>query len=122
MFSSAMPLTVGDASTDYQKERRPAHEIGKLRNFSNTRGKTTCSETFGKLESNAIGDEYIDPGQYFLRKGAKSIQPSKTFKPSGGPKLTKHSEFEHKKEFDDPNPGPRNVPVNFMARSTSEFF
>ena len=117
-----MPLTVGDASTDYQKERRAAGEIGKVRNFSNTRGKLSTTETFNKLQSNAIGDEYIDPGQYFLRKGARSIPANKCFKPSGGGKLTRHSEFEHKKEFDDPNPGPRQIPVNFMARSTAEGF
>ena len=58
LFSQAMPLTIGDSSTNYQKDRRPAHEIGKLRSFSNNRGKTTTSETFGKLISNAIGDQY----------------------------------------------------------------
>ena len=65
-----MPLTVGDASTNYQKDRRPAKEIGKVKNFANNRGRSTCSDTFNKLVSNAIGDEYRDPGQYFLRTGA----------------------------------------------------
>ena len=122
MFSSALPLTVGDASTDYQKARRPAAEIGKVRNFSNTRGKLSTTETFGKLQSNAVGDEYVDPGKYFLRKGARSIPANKSFKPAGGHKLVRHSEFEHKKEFDDPKPGRKEVPKNFLARSTSEFF
>lgn len=27
-----------------------------------------CADTFEKLKSNAIGDTYVDPGQYFLRK------------------------------------------------------
>lgn len=58
LFSYPMALTVGDASTNYQKERRPAEEIGKLKNFSNNRGKSTTQATFNKLESNAIGDEY----------------------------------------------------------------
>ena len=57
-----MPLTVGDASTNYQKDRRPAKEIGKVKNFANNRGRSTCSDTFNKLVSNAIGDEYRDPG------------------------------------------------------------
>ena len=31
LFSYPMPLTVGDASTNYQKDRRPAKEIGKVK-------------------------------------------------------------------------------------------
>jgi len=58
LFSYAMPLTVGDSSTNYQKDRRPAEEVGRLRSFSNNRGKTSTCETFNKLVSNAIGDEY----------------------------------------------------------------
>lgn len=34
-----------------------------------------CSDTFEKLKSNAIGDQYVDPGQYFLRKNDKSMRP-----------------------------------------------
>ena len=95
-----MPLTVGDSSTNYQKDRRPAHEIGRVRSFSNNRGKATTAETFGKLISNAIGDEYQDPGKYFLRTGAgKRSISSKTFKPSGNGHLTRHSEFIHMKEY-----------------------
>ena len=93
-----------------------------MRNFSNARGKKTTTDTFQKLQSNAIGDEFVDPGQYFLRKGAGSKSVSKCFKPSGGPKLTKHSEFLHFKEFDDHKAGPRNIPINFMARSTADAF
>lgn len=58
MFSHPQPLTVGDPSSNYQKERRPAEEVGKLRNFSNNRGKSVTTDTFNKLQSNAIGDEY----------------------------------------------------------------
>jgi len=96
-----MPLTVGDASTNYQKDRRPAKDIGKIRSFSTNRGKNTTTETFNKLVSNAIGDEYQDPGKYFLRSdaGKRSIS-NKTFKPSGNGHLTKHSEFVHLKEYD----------------------
>jgi len=60
VFSSALPLTVGDHSTNYQKERKNKDEVGKVKNFANTRGKSTCSETFNKLVSNAIGDPYED--------------------------------------------------------------
>ena len=70
VFSSALPLTVGDSSTNYQKERKNKYQVGLVRNFANNRGKSTCSETFGKLISNAIGDEYQDADQYFLRKDA----------------------------------------------------
>ena len=58
LFSSALPLTVGDASTNYQCERRPKEEVGRLRNFSNQRGKLSTTDTFNKLQSNAIGDQY----------------------------------------------------------------
>ena len=97
--------------------------IGKQRNFSVYRGKTVTTDTFGKLETNAVGDEFVDPGQYFLRKeaGKRSIS-SKCFKPSGGHKLVKHSEFLHMKEYDNHHPGPKNAPVNFMSRSTYEPF
>lgn len=121
MFSYPMSLTVGDHSTNYQKDRRPAEQIGKLKNFTNNRGKSTCSETFGRLESNAIGDEYQDVGKYFLRT-EKKPQAKSIFKPSGGHKLTKHSEFVHQKEYDEHHAGPKNIPINFMARSTSEGF
>lgn len=70
LFSQAMPLTIGDASTNYQCDRRPAELIGKQRNFSNSRGRITCGETFNPLLSNAIGDEYRDTGKYFLRSEA----------------------------------------------------
>jgi len=39
LFSQACPLTIGDPSTNYQKDRRPKEEIGKLKNFSNSRGR-----------------------------------------------------------------------------------
>ena len=75
-----MPLTIGDSSTNYQKDRRPKEEIGRKKGFVNNRGKSTCSDTFNKLVSNAVGDEYRDPGKYFLRSETKSQTP---FKQSG---------------------------------------
>lgn len=123
MFSQAMPLTIGDASTNYQCDRRPKEIIGKQRNFSNSRGRITCGETFNPLVSNAIGDEYRDTGKYFLRSeaGKKSISKS-AFRPGGAQVKVKHSEFLHLKEFADHHPGPLHTPVNFMARSTYEAF
>lgn len=119
-----MPLTVGDSSTNYQKDRRPAADVGKLRSFSNNRGKSTTTETFNRLISNAIGDEYQDRGKYFLRSdaGKRSIS-SKTFKPNGKGSLTKHSEFVHIKEFNCHVAGtPDSSLKNFLARSTYEPF
>lgn len=58
MFSSALPLTVGDKSSYYDVARKPAEEVGKVRAFSNNRGMKTTAECFGKFTSNAIGDEY----------------------------------------------------------------
>lgn len=123
LFSYPMALTVGDASTNYQKDRRAAKEIGKLKGFANSRGKSTTTDTFNKLVSNAIGDEYRDPGQYFLRteNSAKNTS-SNSFRQSGCQKLVRHSEFKHMKEFDEHKPGPKNTPIGFNARSTSENF
>ena len=123
LFSHPQPLTVGDSSTNYQCERRPKDSIGKMRNFSVYRGKSTTTDTFGKLETNAVGDEFVDPGRYFLRENAgKRSVSSRCFKPNGNHKLTRHSEFVHMKEYDEHQPGPKNQPVNFMARSTYEPF
>lgn len=38
-----------------------------MRNFSNNRGNNITAEPFNKLTSNAIGDEFVDPGKYYLR-------------------------------------------------------
>ena len=118
LFSYPMGLTVGDSSTNYQKDRRPASEIGKLKGFANSRGKSTCSDTFNKLVSNAIGDEFQDPGKYFLRTSSAK----KPFRQSGAQKLVRHSEFAHMKEYDEHKFGPLNTPHGFNARSTSENF
>lgn len=62
--------------------------LERVKNFSTSRGRLTVADTFEKLKSNAIGDQFIDPGKYFLRKdaGKKSIS-NVSFKPSGGHKL-----------------------------------
>ena len=50
-------------------------EVGKVKNVVNNPCRGTL-DTFEKLKSNAIGDEFIDPGQYFLRKsGTKTSRP-----------------------------------------------
>ena len=78
------------------------------------------------MQSNAIGDEYNDSKglSAFLRTeaGTRAIS-QKNFKPcNGGHKLVKHSEFQHMKEYDIPQKGLKNTPINFMARSTSDSF
>lgn len=117
-----MSLTVGDSSTNYQRDRKPASEVGKVKGFSNNRGKSTTTETFGKLISNAVGDEYHDP-KYFLRSdaGKKSISKN-CFKSAGKGKLTWHSEFAHMKEYDERIPGQKKVPKNFMTRAANQTF
>ena len=122
LFSYPMALTVGDSSTNYQKDRKPADQVGKIKGFSNNRGKSTTTETFGKLISNAIGDEYQDP-KYFLRSGAGKKAVSKnSFKSGGNGKLTKHSEFVHMTEYDQPIKGPKKVPTNFMTKAANQTF
>lgn len=117
-----MSLTVGDSSTNYQRERKEPTEVGKIKGFSNNRGKSTTTDTFGKLISNAVGDEYQDP-KYFLRSGAgkKSISKN-TFKSAGKGKLTWHSEFSHMKEYDEKIPGQKSVPKNFMTKAANQTF
>jgi hypothetical protein len=74
------------------KER---HEVGKLKSMLNNPSRG-CIDTFEKLKSNAIGDAFVDPGQYFLRKdGPESKSASKIFRPSGANKTVRHSEFQH---------------------------
>lgn len=47
---------------------RERSEVGKIKGMLNNPSKGT-KDTFEKvLKSNAIGDDFIDPGQYFLRK------------------------------------------------------
>jgi len=73
-------LTVGDESTHYYKPSmfksvshsmiigRERSECGKIKSVLNNPARGT-KDTFEKeLKSNAIGDEFVDPGQYFLRK------------------------------------------------------
>lgn len=70
-----LSLTVGDASTNYQCDKRDPQIIGKNKMFANDRGRATTTDTFEKLVSNAIGDQYQDAGKYFLRSdaGKKSL-------------------------------------------------
>ena len=47
---------------------RERSEFGKIKSILNNPARGT-KDTFEKeLKSNAIGDEFVDPGQYFLRK------------------------------------------------------
>ena len=87
------------------------------------------------MKSNAIGDQYVDPGQYFLRKPDSansklkrmavnvggSISHSSIFNYSGSNKKVRHSEFEHLHN----GPNPRATPEpkkNFLTRFTYETF
>lgn len=67
--------------------------------MQNNRGKSTVTQTFGKLYSNAVGDQYVDPGKNFLRTGAGKKAIAGPFAPSGANKKVVHSEFEHMKEY-----------------------
>ena len=83
LFSLPLSLTIGDSSTYYQKDRRAASLIGKKKGFGNDRGKTSTTDPFNKLISNAIGDPYQDSGKYFLRKEAGKKAHAGSFAPSG---------------------------------------
>lgn len=47
------------------------NEVGKVKQVLTNPARGT-GDTFEKLKSNAIGDAFIDPGQYFLRKNERS--------------------------------------------------
>lgn len=87
---------------------RERSECGKIKSILNNPSRGT-KDTFEKdLKSNAIGDEFVDPGQYFLRKPDNnsrlkkqavnvggSVSHSNIFNYSGSNKKVKHSEFQH---------------------------
>ena len=79
-----------------------------------------CRDTFERLKSNAIGDSYVDPGQYFLRKDTKRAKTSEpVFRPNGGHKLVRHSEFKHMHNGPPLRPTPEQK-KNFLTRFTYE--
>ena len=95
LFSMPVSLTVGDSSTCYQTFRKERHEVGQNRRISvNPCKGTTATEGFGKFESNALGDPYVDPGKYnnSLRKPRSNSALSKPFLTSSNKKIRK-SEF-----------------------------
>lgn len=80
-------------------------------------------DTFEKLKSNAIGDTYVDPGQYFLRKSVDGRPGSSgsVFRPSGCNKKVRRSEFQHLHNGPPQRPQPEKK-TNFLARSTLDLF
>jgi hypothetical protein len=91
-------------------------------------------DTFEKVfKSNAVGDEFIDPGQYFLRKADNTklyrnsvivggpAAHTTNFKSSGGNKLVRKSEFEHLHNGPPPRPA-STLKKNFLTRFTAETF
>jgi hypothetical protein len=137
VFSHPLPLTVGDDSTNYQKpskfqsqinwKGRERSEVGRLRQITNNPSRGTM-DTFEKLKSNAIGDTYVDPGQYILRKSydpkngnTRPQTSSGVFRPSGSNKTIRKSEFEHKHNGPPVRPEPEKR-KNFLTRFTYEVF
>ena len=72
---------------------KDAKDCGKVKDMVINPCRRT-GDTFTRLASNSIGDPYVDPGQYYLRR-ANSTAPSKPFVSSGSNKLVRKSEFEH---------------------------
>jgi len=100
LFSIPLGLTVGDPSTYYQRDRKNENEVGLKRSFANHRGKTTTTDTFNKLVSNAIGDPYQDSGKYFLRSESGKKAHAGPFNPSGrGNRMLGPIELTQEKEF-----------------------
>lgn len=132
-FSYPLPLTVGDDSTYYDKlskdfgvdgggAERERHEVGRVKQVITNPSRGTM-DTFEKLKSNAIGDTYVDPGQYFLRKSVDGRPGSSgsVFRPSGCNKKVRRSEFQHLHNGPPQRPQPEKK-TNFLARSTLDLF
>lgn len=113
---------------------RERSEVGKVKGVLNNPARGTKDTFERELKSNAIGDEFIDPGQYFLRKPDNneilkqraprvggSVSHSTIFKPNGGHKLVRRSEFEHLHNGPPPRPNPVRE-KNFLTRFTMETF
>ena len=116
-------LTVGDSSTCYQTFRKERHEVGQNRRISvNPCKGTTATEGFGKFESNALGDPYVDPGKYnnSLRKPRSHSALSKPFLTSSNKKIRK-SEFEYIPLGPPARPNPETAP-RFATRVKPEPF
>ena len=60
-------MKISQYKTILGKER---NEVGTVKQIVNNPSKGT-KDTFEILKSNAIGDAFVDPGQYFLRKDDK---------------------------------------------------
>lgn len=84
------------------------------------------------LKSNAVGDEFVDPGQYFLRKPDRpnpknavnvgaSVSHLSPFKYSGANQLVRHSEFKHHHNGPPPRPAVE-LKKNFVTRFTPDPF
>ena len=113
---------------------RERSEVGKLRNIMNNPSKG-CKDTFEReLKSNAIGDAFVDPGQYFLRKPDNNemlrkrapqvgahVEHQNIFKPSGSNKKVRHAEFDHLHNGPPPSPEPLGK-KNFLNRFACETF
>ena len=121
LFSMPVGLTVGDSSTNYQTYRKERHEVGlnKGMTINQCRG---AKETFGKFQSNALGDPYQDPGQYILRKPRSNSQIAqvKPFTTCSNKKV-RHSEFVWKPEGPPARPVPESAP-RFATRVKAEPF
>mmetsp|Transcript_31673 Transcript_31673/g.41940 ORF Transcript_31673/g.41940 Transcript_31673/m.41940 type:complete len:130 (+) Transcript_31673:55-444(+) len=93
LFSMPASLTAGDTSNCYQTFRKERHEVGlnKGMTINQCRG---AKETFGNFKSNALGDPFQDPGQYFLRKPRSTSTKPRPFVTCSN-KLVRKSEFEY---------------------------
>ena len=104
---------------NYLVSGREKYEVGKTKQVIINPARGT-RDTFEKLKSNAIGDQFVDPGQYFLRKTDRA-QSSGVFRQSGCNKKVRKSEFEHLHNGPPQRPDPERR-KNFMTRSTYELF
>jgi hypothetical protein len=78
-------------------------------------------ESFTKFTSTAIGDPYVDPGQYNKQLRSSSSGKVKPFVNMHGNRTVKKSEFANMPEHRIKSPAPTSKP-GFYNRKTSEPF
>lgn len=75
-------------------------------------------ELFSRLSSTLVGDQYKDgykAGQLYLKEKADMSIHAQPFVAGGRQKLVKHSEFEHRKEYEDKQYQTRDAQGNVLT-------
>lgn len=98
MFKQALPLTVGDTTTNYQTYRKEHHEVGRTKSVQINPCKS-ANETFTRFISNSIGDSFVDPGSFNKSLRGSSPLLKSAAVTHGSPFTTQGNRTVRKAEF-----------------------